>query len=216
MAVNGSAILRMAVPWSDQPMKRKIKCRASAILLKRLEITGKPAPFQFLQDKIVGNPLSVWSFMHARPFRFGQNLVQNSCFWMDIKLRPARICSKVGNGKLAAAPTMGVGTPDFSTPHEGVTLHHLKHVNANVCSDDVVWFDDLCGLAVNIIPGSTDVRSQPAFERSQVFAEPFAICVGPPHSLFLWEKFIRQVRASVLFAAATAVTRFFDDDLVHV
>jgi len=162
------------------------------------------------------NPSSIWFLMHARPFGFGWDFVQDSRFGMNIKHWPTRIGSNFSNGKFAAGPATSVETPDSSIPHEGVTLHHLEHVHANMSRDDVAWFNYLRCFAVNVVPPSPDVRSQPAFQRPQVLPKPLAARMRSAHPLFFWQEFIRQIGASVLFVAATAVTRFFDDDLVHI
>ena len=80
----------------------------------------------------------------------------------------------------------------------------------------IVGGNHLGRLAVDFVPLATHIGTQPALEWSKVLSKRLPIVVRSTNSFFLWQEFVRQISASILLAAATAVTRFFNDDLVHV
>jgi len=109
-----------------------------------------------------------------------------------------------------------IGAPDFAVLHEGQELDHAEQMDLDVIAHDAVRLDDGAGFAVDVIPRTSDLRTQPAFQRAEMFAETFAVVVRTPDAFKSGQQFVGQTGAAELFAAITAVPRFFAEDFVHV
>jgi hypothetical protein len=104
----------------------------------------------------------------------------------------------------------------FSVVHERLAFHELKQVSLNVRTDDTVGFDYCTRFRISIVPGPADLGLQPALQWPEQILQSLALGVTTFDAFELWQKFIRQVGPSSVFARSGIPARAFNDDFVHV
>src|SRR6185369_1898770 len=100
----------------------------------------------------------------------------------------------------------------FSIVHERVSLDELQQVGFDVRADYAVRLDDGAGVGIDVVPRPSDLRLQPAPERTEQIRKSFATRMRTLHAFEPGQKFIRQIGASPVLLRAATLAGPFDDD----